>query len=388
MLELVSGLRERGVDVLVASPPGPLQEQLQARGVAHRAVPGTTASFKVSASGYARAGADIVRSAKAVRAVAREHGAELVHANSIRSGLVAGLAARSGGPPAVVHARDSLAGGPVGAAVRAGLTATASHVIAISRHVEASLRLRRPPVTVVHNPVDLRRFDPARANGADLRAQLGTPLLGVIAQITPWKGQDDAIRMLPELPGVHLAIVGEAKFVGRDVTFDNVTYRRGLDSLVQELGVADRVHFLGEREDVPDVIAALDLLLVPSWEEPFGRTVIEGMAMGRTVLATAAGGPPEIITDGVDGRLLPPRQPAVWARAAAELLQRDREAIGQAARATAARFDRDAYADEIVALYERVIARRASRRGRGAPTPPAATSGTPSPRPAPRSRAG
>ena len=377
MLELVSGLRERGVDVLVASPEGPLQGQLEARDVPHRTVPGTTASFKVSLSGYARAGSDIVRSAAAVRAVAREHGAELVHANSIRSGLVAGLAARTGGPPAVVHARDSLAGGPVGGVVRAGLKATAAEVIAISRHVESSLRLgHRPPVAVVHNPVDLRRFDPARADGRALRAQLGSPLLGVIAQITPWKGQDDAIRMLAELPGAHLAIVGETKFVGRDVTFDNVAYRRGLDTLVADLGVADRVHFLGEREDVPDVLAALDLLLVPSWEEPFGRTVIEGMAMGRAVLATAAGGPPEIISDGVDGRLLPPRDPSAWARAVAELLGDPdrRRAIEERARATAVRFDRGAYADAIVALYERVIARRASGRGRGAATRPAGRS--------------
>src|SRR4051794_25548077 len=109
MLELVSGLRERGADVLVASPDGPLREHLAQRDVPHRIVPGTTASFKVSVSGYARAGADITRSAAVIRRVAREHGAALVHANSIRSGLVAGLAARTGGAPAIVHARDTLA---------------------------------------------------------------------------------------------------------------------------------------------------------------------------------------------------------------------------------------------------------------------------------------
>src|SRR4051812_11781179 len=320
MLELVAGLREHGADVLVASPDGPLRRHLGERGVPHREVPGTTASFKVSASGYARAGADIVRSAAAIRRVAREHRAQLVHANSIRSGLVAAVAARTGGRPAVVHARDALGGGPVGLVVRGTLAAGAAHVIAISRHVEASLRLRRPGVTVVHNPVDLERFDPARADGSALRAQLGAPLLGVIAQITPWKGQDDAIRVIAELPGAHLVVVGETKFVGRDVTFDNTAFRASLDELVAQLGVGGRVHFLGEREDVPDVLAALDLLLVPSWEEPFGRTVIEGMAMRRTVLATAAGGPAEVIRDGVDGRLLPPRRPEVWASAAAELL--------------------------------------------------------------------
>ncbi len=292
-----------------------------------------------------------------MRRLARELDADLVHANSIRAGLVAGLASRTGGAPTVVHARDALQGGPVGAVVRAGLR-SARLVIAISRHVEGSLGLgRRPPVAVVHNPVDLARFDPARADGRALREQLGTPLLGVIAQITPWKAQDDAIRALARVrethPGAQLAIVGETKFVGRDVTFDNPAFRYGLDELAAELGVADAVHFLGEREDVPDVLAALDLLLVPSWQEPFGRTVIEGMAMGRVVLATAAGGPREIVHDGVDGVLLAPREPATWADAAARLLSApaEMERLGAAARESAQRFDRDRYADAIIALY-------------------------------------
>ena len=142
MLELVTGLRDRGVDVVVASPDGPLREHLQARGIAHHAARGTTASFKVSAAGYARAATDIARSARAVRGLARELGADLVHANSIRSGLVAGFGSLAGGPPVVVHARDTLAGGPVGAVVRGGLR-SADLVIAISEHVAGSLRLPR-----------------------------------------------------------------------------------------------------------------------------------------------------------------------------------------------------------------------------------------------------
>ena len=259
--------------------------------------------------------------------------------------------------------------------MRFALRANSSQVIAISRHVDRSLRLgRRTPVAVVHNPVDLRRFDPARVDGNGLRAELGAPLLGVIAQITPWKGQDDAIRMLAsvraEHPGARLAIVGETKFVGRDVTFDNVAYRAGLDALVAELGLGDAVAFLGEREDIPEVLAALDLLLVPSWEEPFGRTVIEGMAMGRVVLATAAGGPSEVIRDGVDGRLLAPRDPEGWARAASALLSdpEARAAIGDAARAAAARFDRDVYAEQVLELYRRVTSGRAGGGGPDAPT--------------------
>ncbi len=83
---------------------------------------------------------------------------------------------------------------------------------------------------------------------------------------------------------------------------------------------ADAVHFLGQRNDVPEILAELDLSLLPSWEEPFGLAVVESMAMGVPPLVTAVGAGPELVEDRVTGRLLPPRDPAAWAAAARELL--------------------------------------------------------------------
>ncbi len=387
LLELVGGLAERGEDVLVASPEGPLGRHIASLGVTHEQVPGTTASFKLSLPGYARAGAELARAAIVLQWVSTRFGADVVHANSIRAGLIAGLARARHGAPVVVHARDALQRGPVVEGIRLALGASTSHVIAISGHVERALGLRgrKLPVSVVHNPVDLKRFDPAAVDRAAMRTVLGAegdaPLLGVIAQITPWKGQDDAIRMLAALkarqPRARLLLVGEPKFVGKDVRFDNMTYNTELAELVNALGLADSVDFLGEREDIPEVLSALDLLLVPSWQEPFGRTVIEGMAMGRVVLATSVGGPSEVLRDGVDGRLLAPRSPDAWADAAAELLG-DRERLARmeaAAREAAQRFDRDAYVERICALYGGVITgRTAAAAAPGAPTAPASSS--------------
>src|SRR5207237_622624 len=79
------------------------------------------------------------------------------------------------------------------------------------------------------------------------------------------------------------------------------------------LGVADRVYFAGERTDIPAIMGALDILLVPSWSEPFGIVMIEAMAAGTPVIATQEGGPADVIRSGRDGVLVPPRQPPALA---------------------------------------------------------------------------
>src|SRR5207244_4255122 len=101
-------------------------------------------------------------------------------------------------------------------------------------------------------------------------------------------------------------VVGEPTFTSGATRYRNEAYDESLRQLAAELGVSESVSFLGGREDVPEIVRSLDVLLVPSWEEPFGRTILEGMAMEVPVIATNVGGPPEIVADGKDGLLLPP----------------------------------------------------------------------------------
>ena len=222
---------------------------------------------------------------------------------------------------------------------------------------------------VIHNGVDLERFDPAGRDRAEQRRRLGLApgerALGVVAQITPWKGQDDAIAALAVVrrthPRTRLLLIGEAKFLARDTRFDNQAFSASLVQQARELGVADAVTFLGERADVPALLHALDVLLVPSWEEPFGRTVIEAMAMQRAVVATSAGGPREIVDDGVTGLLAPPRNVAAWARQIMRLLDDDdlRASLGTAARPSlVGRFDAPTHVRRIVELYRGLVAHR------------------------------
>jgi L-malate glycosyltransferase len=181
------------------------------------------------------------------------------------------------------------------------LARTADHFVSNSHYTAAGVSSNHsgPPVSVLHNCVDLSRFDPSRLGRDQARERLGLgldqPVLGIVAQITPWKAQDDAIRIAAELarthPRIRLLIVGSAKFVSKATRFDNIRYRAELESLTRSLGVEDNVVFMGEREDVPEILRALDVLLMPSWEEPFGRAIIEAMAMAVPVVATSVGGP-------------------------------------------------------------------------------------------------
>ena len=147
----------------------------------------------------------------------------------------------------------------------------------------------------------------------------------MLGQITPWKGQDDAIRILAAVrerfPDTRLRIVGSVVFSGGSVAMDNEAFGRRLPLLAAELGVADAVELVGQSDDLKTVLGSLDVLLVPSWEEPFGRVVVEGMAAGVPVIAADVGGPSEIIEDGVSGFLAASRDPAAWVEPVARVLE-------------------------------------------------------------------
>jgi len=281
--------------------------------------------------------------------------------------LICALPRRLGGPPVVVHLRDDLPLNRVGRAVRYTLAHSASAVVAVSEYTAARFNegLARPLATRVHNSIDLERFDPSGVTAARLRQELGIApeagLLGQVSQITPWKGQDTAIRALADLRGrgldAHLVIAGGVTFAGPTVRYDNNAYLRSLHELVASLDMSDAVHFVGQRGDVPQLLKALDLSLLPSVNEPFGRVIVESMAIGTPPLVSDAGSGPELVEDGASGRLLPPGRPELWAAAAAELLaDRARLArMGERAREHATRFSDEAQVRGVLAVYDRVL---------------------------------
>lgn len=361
LLTLIGGLGD-AVEPCVACPPGELAEALRAAGIEPFPIAGTGASFRLHPLHTARGLFEIGRSALQVRRLVSRLRPDLVHANTTRAALLALVARRRSGPPVLAHVRDWAPGGRRSRLVLGAIARRADMVVANSAYVAAQFDglAARGPVRVVHNPVDLARFDPDGVDGQSVRRRAGVPpgaaVLAVIAQLTPWKGQDDAIRALAGLGAASdtvLLLAGSAKFAGPGTQFDNAAFERRLHELSEELGVGDRVRFLGECRDVPGVLAATDVLLVPSWREAFGRVVVEAMAMAVPVVATEVGGPAEIVRPGVDGLLLPPRSPEVWSGALAPLLEsvEQRRRMGAAGREHARAFGVERHAAAILDLY-------------------------------------
>ncbi len=297
----------------------------------------------------------------------------MVHANSIRAGLLATLGSGRHRPPTVVHLRDRLPGGRVSALTLRAIS-KADLMIANSRYTAASLDDAGVMGTrrVIGNPVDLDRFDPDKVDRYAARSAFGLGatdyVTAVLAQITPWKGQEDAIRALAQVrehhANVKLLLVGSAKFVSKATRYDNRAYLEGLHRLVGELGLQDHVQFVGECDDVPLLLRATDTLLIPSWEEPFGRSMIEAMAMRVPVIATTVGGPGEVITERRDGLLVPPRKPDAWARAIKNLIESPalQARLARNGRLRARSFGVDAHIDELRSVYVHVTGRRQAAR--------------------------
>jgi L-malate glycosyltransferase len=367
LVELLDGL-PADIEPAVACPEGELAAAARALGIPTHPMPSTDMSFRLHPAHTTRGLAWIARCGWRLRGLARRLDAGLVHANSTRAGLAAALAARAGGRPTVVHVRDWVPSGRIAATTLRAIELGADAIIANSRYVAGQFSggPGACPVRVVHNSVDGRRFDPDRIDREAARSSLGLGpehvAIAVMAHFVPWKAQDDAVRILarlqPRHPQLRLLLVGSAKFTAAGARFDAAAYERDVRRLVGSLGLEREVLFLGERDDAPQVLRATDLLLVPSWREAFGRSALEAMAMGLPVIATDTGGTAEIVRDGVDGIVLPPRDPDAWADAIDELVARPdlRAAMGKSGRERiAAEFTVERHVEAIVAIYDELL---------------------------------
>lgn len=297
-----------------------------------------------------RPGPALARSVTALRRLVMATAAALVHANGSRAMAYAGVAARLARRPVIWHVRigerDPLLDRALG--WLADRVIVISH--AVARRFPAALA---PKVRVVHNGVDLGRFTP-RPAPAGLRRRLGVPDVAPavvsVGRFVAFKGYahllDAAAALGAARPAAHWVLVGDGELRGE------------LEAQARRLGLAGRVHFTGWREDVPDLMALGDLFVLPSLAEHFGRVLIEAMAMAKPVVATAAGGVPEIVVPGETGLLVPPADPRALAAAVRELLDDPARAgrLGAAGRRRAeAVFSIERHAELVARVYGEVL---------------------------------
>lgn len=177
------------------------------------------------------------------------------------------------------------------------------------------LPLSEQQLEVIPNSVDCERFNPKNRSEEvrrGLGAKPGVALIGIASRLDPQKGQDTALQAMAILKKknipLQLVIVGEN-------TLNEMNYLEVLKKTTQELGLEDRVHFTGYRADMENIMASLDALVMPSHCETFGRVLIEAMASKTPVIATRAGGVPDIIDSDSLGLLVSPQNPEELAAA-------------------------------------------------------------------------
>ncbi len=188
--------------------------------------------------------------------------------------------------------------------------AVVSRVIFISEAQRGLFRVPKSKSTVIHNGIDTHEFS-ARHSLKRLRSDYHIPadalVFAVAGRLLPKKGYADflraAVRVRKDSPAnVRFVVIGGARNEAQR------KHLRQLESLVSQWELSEIVIFTGFQDDIRPYLMDVDVLVIPSvWNEPFGRTAIEAMALGIPVVAYGVGGLPEIIRDGVTGRLIPAR---------------------------------------------------------------------------------
>ena len=312
---------------------GPLAQALAERGLIV-----TTSRHGAALSGIRRNSSALAAAPAALRmaglvmdiaSAARRH--DVIYANSQKAFLLSALASAIARRPLIWHLHDIIDERHFGKTQRRLQVTLANGrarmvIVPSQAAADAFIAAGGKPglVKIVPNGVEDRTDGPVPD-----RASLGLPegpLAGIFSRLARWKGQHVAIEALSDLPGLQLAIAGNAMFGEEE-------YEAELRALVVERGFEDRVQFLGRRNDVMDLMQAVDLVIHPSVDpEPFGLTLVEAMFAGTPIVASDAGAAGEIITDGETGYLFSAGNPLCLAASVVRALLPEGRSVVEPAR--------------------------------------------------------
>ena len=287
----------------------------------------------------------------------------IVHTGLFTADLYGRVAARLAGVPWVVSTTQSVDSDKPWhyVLVDRWLKTLTDHFIvnaeAVGEVLCARERVARRKITTIYNGIDLERFRGQEQDGA-LRRQYGIsaaqPLIGIVGRLAPVKDHETFIRaawhVCQQLPTCAFVIVGSGPL------------KSSLEQLVAHLGMGANVHFVDTQTEVERVYTALDLLVVTSRYEGCCNVILEAMATGKPIVATAVGGNPELVIPGQTGLLVPPRQPKRIAEAILTLLHDPEQArrLGRGGRHhVETQFALDRMVDQTEAVYRRLVERAA-----------------------------
>jgi glycosyltransferase involved in cell wall biosynthesis len=327
---LAQGLRECGVSAGIACPsPSPLAEK--------------AACAKIEVFGIQKRGLIDRRAIRSLVELLKSGRVQIVHAHNGRTHLNAFLAVALAGKGRCVATQHFIEPdhaarrGPKAWLYRQAhrwVNRRAAHFIAISEAVRQGMLARQEApehrITVVPNgihPPDPARLTPPERLRSDLGIPLDAPLIVCAARLEREKDIASLIAAMPEalkvFPAARCLIAGQG------------AQHQALAAQIRTAGLEQAVRLLGFRSDALALMQAADVFVLPSLAEPFGLAILEAMALARPVIATCAGGPLEIVEDGVTGLLIPPANPAALAQAILQLLRKPETSrrMGQRGRA-------------------------------------------------------
>lgn len=279
---------------------------------------------------------------------------DLVHANGSRSAFYGGIASRIAKVPLVWHVRILESDGLVDRL----LASLSNKIVVNSKAVKARFNWLKDEakVEVIYNGIDLERFHPF-IKEKEVRDEFGLSqealLVGTVGRLDWYKAHQyllqAAKKVVEVISDIHFLIIGDGDCRGK------------LEDLKKKLRLNKNLIFTGNRKDIPRILSNLDLFVLSSVSEGFGRSVAEAMACEVPVVATKVGGIPEVVEDGVSGCLVPSKDPAALAEVIINLLK-DREkakAMGQAGRRRVEElFSIQRNVKKTEQLYEKILLRK------------------------------
>jgi glycosyltransferase involved in cell wall biosynthesis len=288
--------------------------------------------------------------------ILRREGIQVIHMHTSHACTLGGWAARLSRTPVRIISRR------VDFSVRSNPLRKLKYQWGVDRIVAISDGVRKVliedgldpnRIVVIRSGIDPQAFDPNYPAG-EARREFGfpdrSPVIGCVAHFADHKGHryliEAAVRVAAAVPDVRFLLVGDGEL------------RPKIELQIKELKLERHVILTGFRQDVPRLLAAMDVVVLSSHLEGLGTSLLDAMAMARPVVATRVGGIPEMVEDGLNGLLVPPRDPSALADALITLINRpdERKRMGQAGRARMLeKFSAEAMVAATEAVYRKIL---------------------------------